>query len=182
MGDRGWLCARMFLGENNSNLTPLNNELRRVLRFSIITVLDVWVTRNRNVSKRVQEKNFSSLGEELLALDPRDRHVVPQLMRLQACSEVALSKALRTCDGDLVLLALLHSFDDCYASERSRHFYEFLRDSDGSEIKGMLREQAGDTWHHFVISLVVPFPNIALVRSSIISSLTMQRCNAVLLP
>jgi hypothetical protein len=126
----------------------------------------------------VQEKHYHSLGEELLALDRRDRHVVPQLMR-QPFNELALEKALGTCDEDLVLLVLLHSFEHTGDTESSRHFYKFLED-EGKEIRrdkasrcrGMLPDQAADTFLSFVLPIFSPFLNVGLVRHP----LSLVRC------
>ena len=120
----------------------------------------------------LQEKHYHSLGEELLALDRRDRHVVPQLMR-QPFNDLALDKALGTCDEDLVLLVLLHSFEHTGEAESSRRFYKFLedegkegrREKDGRR-RGRLPDQTGDTFLSFVLPIFTPFLNVGLVRSA----------------
>lgn len=127
------------------------------------------MTLNANITA-VQEKHYHSLGEELLALDRRDRHVVPQLMR-QPFNALALDKALGTCDEDLVLLVLLDSFEHTGDSESSRHFYKFMedegkegrRDKDG-RLRGRLPDQTSDTFLSFVLPIFTSFLNVGLVR------------------
>lgn len=114
----------------------------------------------------VQERNYITLVEDLLALDPRDRHVVPQLMQLHAFSTLALSKALHTCAAGLTLLVLLDSFRDASDEAQAREFYAFLRDPDGAPPRGVLPDQAADIWQSFVLALVLPLPNVTLVRPS----------------
>lgn len=104
--------------------------------------------------------------EDLLALDPRDRHVVPQLMQLHPFSGLALSKALHTCASTLALLVLLDSFGDGTDAAQSRQFYEYVRDPDGAPPRGVLPGQAADLWQSFVLSLVLPLPNVTLVRAA----------------
>ena len=89
----------------------------------------VMLRHSRNQLRMIlQERHFSTLGEGLLALDRRDRSVVPQLMRLQPRSPLALSKALATCDGDLVLHVLLHSYEELAL--------EGLRSGEGGSTSG----------------------------------------------
>ena len=115
----------------------------------------------------LQERNYITLVEDLLALDPRDRHVAPQLMQLHAFSGLALSKALHTCDDTLALLVLLDSFGDGTDAAQSRQFYEYIRDPDPPAPRGVLPNQAADIWQSFVLSLVLPMPNVTLVRTAL---------------
>jgi Vps16, C-terminal region len=134
----------------------------------------------------LQERHFAALGEELLALDRRDSHVVPQLMRLQPRSPLALAKALATAQTDLILHVVLHSYEELAleslregdgvgsagatrrsaegAAARFAPFYAFLKDPPEAPPRGLVREQAYDTWHAFVHGMVVPLPNVALVH------------------
>jgi hypothetical protein len=105
-------------------------------------------------------------------------------MRLQPRSALALSKALATCNGDLVLLVLLHSYEElalddlrCDASsvgglaegpDQFAPFYAFLKDPPGGLRRGLVPEQAYDMWHSFVHGMVVPLPNVAMVRPDIV--------------
>ena len=140
---------------------------------------------------RAQEKHFTSLGEELLALDQRDSQVVPQLMRLQPHSARALSKALATCSADLTLLVLLHSYEHIVreelrmdassvggASTRGGYeddeahfapFYAFLRDVAAGGARGLLAEQADGVWHAFVQGMAAPLPHAGRVRTRLTS-------------
>lgn len=111
----------------------------------------------------MQERNYLTLVEDLLALDPRDRHVVPQLMQLHAFSGLALSKALHTCSAGLAMLVLLDSFRDGTDATQARQFYDYARDPDTVPPRGLLPDQAADLWQSFVVSLVLPLPNVTLV-------------------
>eukprot|EP00892_Ulva_mutabilis_P002588 jgi/Ulvmu1/1232/UM109_0030.1 len=114
------------------------------------------------VAEYARERNYITLVEDLLALDPRDRHVVPQLMQLHPFSALALSKALHTCASTLALLVLLDSFGDGTDAAQSRQFYEYVRDPEGAPPRGVLPGQAADLWQSFVLSLVMPLPNVSL--------------------
>ena len=141
----------------------------------------------------MQERHHSALGEALLALDPHDGDAVPQLMRLQPRSPLALSKALATCSTDLALHVLLHSFEELAheglrldaASDapppvrrlerqasrdapRFGEFYGYLRDpAAGSEgPRGVVPQQAYGLWNAFVHSMAAPLPDAHAVRSS----------------
>ena len=125
------------------------------------------------------------LAEDLLALDPRHRHVAPQLMQLHAFS--GLSKALHTCDDTLALLVLLGSFGDGAAQSRQFYeymmfffilFYEYMRDPDPPAAHGVLPNQAADVWQSFVLSLVPPMPNVTLVRTALCAVPTKGRSRA----
>lgn len=133
----------------------------------------------------MQERHHAALGEALLALDQRDSHVVPQLMRLQQRSPLALAKALATCQSDLTLHVLLHSYEELaleslrsggggggaaerrvsQAQDEGRFapFYTYLKDSPEGP-RGIVPDQAYDIWHAFVHSMVLPLPNVKLVR------------------
>ena len=112
-------------------------------------------------------------------------------MQLKPFSAVALSKALATCDGDLAILVLLHSYEALVLEDlrggssvlsaasgvdKFSQFYAYLRDppAEGGARgagrdaepapRGVLREQAYDVWHGFVLSMFAALPNVALVR------------------
>jgi hypothetical protein len=140
-----------------------------------------------HTSRALQEKFHTSLGEELLALDQRDSQVVPQLIRLQAHSTRALSKALATCNTDLVLFVLLHSYEVILqedirievASVASTlggpdvqdlfvPLYRFVRAPAGNtDARTTLWERSDGIWNSFVQTMLAPLPHVADVCSSL---------------
>jgi hypothetical protein len=144
----------------------------------------------------LQEKFHTVLGEELLALDQRDSQVVPQLILLQAHSTRALTKALATCNTDLVLYVLLHSYDVIIQDDTRLDvasvastlggpdvqelfvpFYRFVRAPAGeTDVKG-LRERSDGIWNSFVQAMIAPLPHVSEVCSSANCACHCKQCN-----
>lgn len=106
----------------------------------------------------MQELGYRDLGGKLLSKDPHDARAVPLLIELN--TEAALTKALNTCDEDLVMLVLLAKFHEPSDGATADH-YRFL----AAYCAEHGTAAPLDMWHSFVQAHNLPLPSVVPVRT-----------------